>query len=448
MIEEVGMTKQRKFRILCFVLVLTVITLACGPGSSGDVGEPTVEINSPVNGANVYLGVELFIVSTSYAQNGISKVELGINGQSLKADAPLGNPETYVANMSWVPMVEGAAVISVIAFDTQGNSSQPALITVQVIPEGETPPEESPPIVDTSIPPTDTAITPIDTTVPPTPYPTNTPYPTYTPYPTFTPTPLPTIDIVFATQIFFSPGFFLFSPSVERVENSISINPGDSGFISVDCPENSIVVSGGYVTSSDVMVYEHTISGNGWKAFGKNNGGTVRKLFVNAICLSNTAGTITSHASSVTASGGGIGNPKVSCPSGSIITGGGWSVSSDPNLVVYVSAKNGNGWEIFAHNKTGSNKSVKVYAVCMSGTSGVINYVSMTSSLSASSTGYAIATCTDSLNVGGGFRTSSSVTVYNTSQRPSFTDQWIVYGKNNSSSSQFLQADAVCLSFP
>lgn len=435
------MVNRKRFRFASFILVLLIVTLACGPGSSSKVSKPTVEINSPANGANVYLGVELFIVSTSYAQNGISKVELGINGQSLTADAPVGNPETYVANMSWVPLVEGAAVISVVAFDTQGNSSDPALITVQVIPVEEAPPEESPPSEETPIPPT-------DTTEPPTPYPTNTPYPTYTLYPTFTPTPSPTSQFLIATQILISPGIFLFLPSVEKVENSVSINPGNSGSVSVGCPGDSIAVSGGYATNSDVMVYQHTLSGNGWKAYGKNTGGVARTLFVYADCLSNTTGSVTVHASDVSAPGGGIGNPKVSCPTGSIITGGGWSVTSDPDLVVYVSAKNGNGWEIFAHNKTGSNKSVKVYAVCMSGTSGVINYVSMTSSLSANTTGYSIATCTDSLNVGGGFRTSSSVTVYNTSQRAGYSDQWIVYGKNHSGSSQFLQADAVCLSFP
>jgi hypothetical protein len=84
----------------------------------------------------------------------------------------------------------------------------------------------------------------------------------------------------------------------------------------------------------------------------------------------------------------------------------------------------------------------------MSGTSGVINYVSMTSSLSSSSTGYAVADCSEKLNIGGGFRTSSSVIVYNTSQKAGSTDEWIVYGRNHSGSSQFLQADAVCLSFP
>jgi hypothetical protein len=435
------MVDRKIFRLASFILALLIISLACGPGSSGDVNRPTVEINSPADGSNVYLGSELYIVSTSYAQNGISKVELGVNGQSLTADAPVGNPEAYVANMSWVPLVEGAAVISVVAFDTQGNSSDPTMITVQVIPAGETPPEGSPPVADTSIPPTDTS-------EPPTPYPTNTPYPTYTLYPTFTPTPSPTSEFLIVTQIFFSPGIFIFLPSVEKVENNISINPGNSGSVSVSCPGESIAVSGGFATNPDVMVYKHSLSGNGWEAYGKNTGGVVRTLFVYANCLSNTTGAVTSHASDVNASGGGIGNPKVSCPTGSIITGGGWSVTSDPDLVVYVSAKNGNGWEIFAHNKTVSNKSVKVYAVCMSGTNGVINYVSMTSSLSANTTGYSIATCTDSLNIGGGFRTSSSVTVYNTSQRTGYTDQWIVYGRNNSGSSQFLQADAVCLSFP
>ncbi|MGD8457593.1 MAG: hypothetical protein PVF83_14515 [Anaerolineales bacterium] len=435
------MVNVRKYRFACFALAIIVISLACGPGSTSDAGKPTVEINSPVNGSSVYLGVELYIVSTSHAQSGISKVELGINGQQLIADAPLGNPETHVANMSWVPLVEGAAVISVIAYDAQGNASDPALITVQVIPAEGEPPEESPPMADTSIPPTDTVILPTD-------YPTNTPYPTYTPYPTFTPTPSPTSQFLLATQVFFSPGIFSFLPAVERVDNSISINGGNSGSVSVDCPGDSIVVSGGFVTNSDVMVYEQRISGNGWKAYGKNNGGAVKKLYVYAVCLSNTTGSVTTHASDANASGGGIGNPKANCPSGSIITGGGWKVPSDPDVVVYVSAKNGNGWEIFAHNKTGSNKSIRVYAVCMSDTSGVIGYKSMTSSLSANNTGYSIATCTDSLNIGGGFRTSSSVSIYNTSPRPGYEDQWIVYGRNHSGSSQFLQADTLCLTFP
>jgi hypothetical protein len=252
---------------------------------------------------------------------------------------------------------------------------------------------------------------------------------------------------VIATQLFFIPAIILPLPSVERVENNISLGPGDTGSVSVNCPSESVVVSGGFTTHPTILVYRHSIAGNGWIAYGKNNGGAVKKLYVSAVCLSHTSGSISNTYTDDTASGGGIGHPVATCPAGSVVTGGGWSINSDGSLVAYVSTKTGNGWEVFVDNNSGSTKTARAYAVCLSGTSGVINTISMNASLSGNSTGHAIATCPSGLNVGGGLRTSSSLYIYHTAQRFGFTDQWIVYGKNNSGSSQFLQADALCLSF-
>jgi hypothetical protein len=428
------MEKRKNVNLYIFLIAVFIGALACGRESTEDPSKSSIVINSPADGSNVTLGVELFVVSTSFANEGVSRVELGINGQALSADAPVGNPETYVANMSWIPMVEGAAIISVVVYDARGDSSDPVLITVQVVSQGGLPS----PGPGTIIPPT-------ITTVPPTPYPTNTPYPTYTLYPTHTPTPSPTTHFSLPTSIIVVPGIFPL-PAVETVQEVINIGPGATGTITANCPSDSIVVSGGFSTHPLVLVYRHTKSDNGWNVAGKNNHIGFKKLYVYAHCLKNTSGSIVMEYKDVTVSGGGIEHEVVKCPVGFLMTGGGWSINSDGSLAVIESSIFGHRWAIEVENKVGSNRSARVYVLCLSGTNGVISYFMEDYPISGNTTGYVTATCTDSINVGGGFRGNRALYVYATYQNA--PGQWVVHAQNNSSISKLLDVDALCLSFP
>jgi len=142
----------------------------------------------------------------------------------------------------------------------------------------------------------------------------------------------------------------------------------------------------------------------------------------------------------VSVAGNSIGHAVADCPSGSIVTGGGYG--GNDNLFVYNSSKTGNGWQVYARNKTGSSQLLNAYAICLSNTKGSSSQVNQVST-SGSGIGHAVANCpAGSVVTGGGFAGNDNLFVYNSSMSG---NGWQVYAKNTSGSSQLLNAYAICL---
>ncbi len=121
--------KHLPIAIAVFVLILVV--LACGPGTGGEA--PSVTITSPASGTTVTLGEEVQILSTAAADGGVARVDLLVNGQVVRSDTPpSGTPPTFSVVQAWTPAIAGEVTVSVIAYDTEGNASDPAAITIRV----------------------------------------------------------------------------------------------------------------------------------------------------------------------------------------------------------------------------------------------------------------------------------------------------------------------------
>jgi hypothetical protein len=265
--------------------------------------------------------------------------------------------------------------------------------------------------------------------------------------PTDTPTPTATSFIIVTVKpITLVP----FLPYTELVVEQISINSGAVGKTTATCPSGSVVVSGGYAAGSDVLVYTHSKNGNGWRAYAKNNSGSSKLLNVYATCLHNASGASTTQVGQqVTAPAGGIGHPVAACPSGSIVTGGGWASKSDGSLWVYNSSKSNNGWQVYARNSSGSGQLLNAYAICLSGVSGLTEQIMQSTVISAGSTGNATATCgSNEIVTGGGFASQDDLVMYNTSPYLTGTNQWRTYARNTGGSNRTMYGYAVCLSFP
>lgn len=265
--------------------------------------------------------------------------------------------------------------------------------------------------------------------------PTDTPTPTATSFTVLTVRPITLIPML---------------PYTELVHEQISINSGAVGSATATCPSGSLVVSGGFATNPDVLVYTHSRNGNGWRVYAKNNTGSSKLLNVYATCLHNASGaSITQVFQSAIAAAGGIGHPVAACPAGSIVTGGGWASPSGGSLWVYNSSKSGNGWQVYAKNSSGSGKQVNAYAICLSGVSGSTEQLMQSTSIAAGSTGNAITTCgSNKLITGGGFASQDDLVMYNTSPYFTGTNQWRTYAQNNGSENRTMYGYAVCLSFP
>jgi hypothetical protein len=93
------------------------------------------------------------------ADAGVARVELSINGQVVRTDAPpSGNPTTFSVAQPWIPVAEGDVTVSVVAYDTKEAASAAAVITLRVVPGaasvGGTPPTAVPsptPVEDVTV---------------------------------------------------------------------------------------------------------------------------------------------------------------------------------------------------------------------------------------------------------------------------------------------------------
>ena len=153
--------------------------------------------------------------------------------------------------------------------------------------------------------------------------------------------------------------------SVQQVLQQGTISGNSSGNVVAECPWGSTVVGGGYASKSDqtLKVYNSTRKNNGWQVYATNTKGSGQTLNAYAICLSSDAVTSSTQTyQNVIISGGSTGGQSAECDSG-LRTGGGFAVQT--GLEVYNSSPKNLTWEGYASNTTGSNKTMNVYATCL-----------------------------------------------------------------------------------
>ena len=153
--------------------------------------------------------------------------------------------------------------------------------------------------------------------------------------------------------------------SVQQVLQQGTISGNSNGNVVAECPFGSTVVGGGYASKSDqtLKVYNSTRKNNGWQVYATNSKGSGQTLNAYAICLSSDAVTSSTMVyQNVIISGGSTGGQSAECESG-LRTGGGFAVQT--GLEVYNSSPKNLTWEGYASNTTGSNKTMNVYAICL-----------------------------------------------------------------------------------
>ncbi len=155
--------------------------------------------------------------------------------------------------------------------------------------------------------------------------------------------------------------------STSRQYNHADIPAGNIGHVVAPCPAGSVVTGGGFGTDPYSMwVYNSSISGNGWQAYARNNGPVSLSLVVYATCLSGTTGTTAQVGDHISIAGNASAGGGVACPSGRLVTGGGFALSN--NLVVYNTSMgvDATKWESYARNTAAGSQLMNIYAVCLS----------------------------------------------------------------------------------
>jgi hypothetical protein len=125
-------------RILILLIAsLAGCTLALGtPTPVPTPDAPFIEFQTPVNNARVIEGTDLTIdLVASDLGKGVARVTLDIDGAPHQQSTPEISPEVpvFTVRMNWVASGVGLHSFTATAYRTDGRSSPPATIVVEVV---------------------------------------------------------------------------------------------------------------------------------------------------------------------------------------------------------------------------------------------------------------------------------------------------------------------------
>jgi hypothetical protein len=213
-----------------------------------------------------------------------------------------------------------------------------------------------------------------------------------------------------------------------------TVAPGATIDVSVDLL--SPAAPGTYQGFFKLRASDSTVFGIGAHADGA--------FWVKVVVAAPTGPSIQQVSASTIIHSGSTGSTTASCPAGTVATGGGFSIGSDS--LVYTQAKNGNGWTAVAKNNSGVDRTLTVYAECLTypsaSTTQVENHISVSAGGYASQT----AVCPGGSVVTGGGYTSApdgSMWTYASWQNG---NNWQVTERNTSGVAKDFHVYAVCLS--
>ncbi len=151
------------------LLSVLLVVLSCAPAQAG----PRAWIDWPRDGFETAPGTTVTLIGHAYAQEGVAEVRLEVDRQPYRVGSPEPAGGQFVeVSVDWFPDAPGTYLLSLTAFDVNGQASNPASVTVRVpgeVPEPSvTPgPEETPPPATTPEEPVST-VAPTDAPPPPT----------------------------------------------------------------------------------------------------------------------------------------------------------------------------------------------------------------------------------------------------------------------------------------
>ncbi|MFN2297329.1 MAG: NBR1-Ig-like domain-containing protein [Anaerolineales bacterium] len=149
--------------------------------------------------------------------------------------------------------------------------------------------------------------------------------------------------------------------------------------------------------------------------------------------------------SQVTVTHGTVGHTTAFCPSGTVVTGGGYNVSST-GMWVYIQRKNSNGWVVYVQNNSTVDKTLTVYAVCLTYPSVSVGDLSNNTPVTAGHSEDLITYCpTGTVVVGGGYTGLKEGTLITTYSGLS-GNGWRVSETNTGSGIANFNTYALCLS--
>ena len=227
------------------------------------------------------------------------------------------------------------------------------------------------------------------------------------------------------------------APAMQRIYRYVEVAPGSTGNVTASCPTGTIVTSGGAVTAAGGIVYRSRKSGNGWNAAAYNGSASSFRLIVHANCLANTSGSISEVLEYSPVSPGATGVATAHCPSGTLLTGGGYIQGVVPSMSVFASIPSGTAWEVHAQNSASSEYRITATAMCLSGVDGYTLRANALMTIPPLGDRWDSVSCSaGGLAVGGGVYTYQTIN-WHTSYMAWGGTQWIGTGYNPSTTTGY-----------
>jgi hypothetical protein len=131
------MMRSRFLKVVSFViLVFSLGALACDLSTLGlaQASKPKVIIVSPAAGAQFREGDDISVQSTSTDPAGITRVELAVDGVTVRTDVPpIPQGQTSFTLVQRWKATQGAHTLSVRAYNASGVASDPAFVSITVV---------------------------------------------------------------------------------------------------------------------------------------------------------------------------------------------------------------------------------------------------------------------------------------------------------------------------
>jgi formylglycine-generating enzyme required for sulfatase activity len=248
--------KDARLALAAGLALLLLAALACNaPGIEGTTVAdfPSVTISAPPTGSRVLLGQELSIESTSTHPNGITHVELWVDGARYRSDSPPASDQRlFEVAQPWSASLVGMHTLEVRVFSSAPTAAAAAQIIVEVVDN---------PALLTATPPGGSAQPPVGTPgASATPGPSPSPTPTATATATGTPTPVGGMVFVLAGA------FTMGSDAGERDERPVHVVTLD-GF-NIDRTEVTLSQFKAFVGATGYRtIAEQRGDANNWRQF-------------------------------------------------------------------------------------------------------------------------------------------------------------------------------------
>jgi hypothetical protein len=239
--------------------------------------------------------------------------------------------------------------------------------------------------------------------------------------------------------------------AVTQVSNSYTIPVGGTlTDVTMQCPPGSVIVGGGYSSAAETRVFSSGPDGNGWTVSIQNLGGTSNRLDLVTQCLSGTnatSGLVGPTLMIVPKNGTGC--AQASCPSGSLLTAGGYAGPSSFRASSNQLTSSGT-WQVCGWNENpGESAWVSVYPLCLSGVSGAVTrqFKQGPNLAPGTSNGVNSEPCSSGLLLGsGGFQvTNRSVYTRGSTRSFLYPSRWQNTFVNLSSVTQATNVSTACL---